>query len=328
MRPRVPARWSLGRPGSIRSLVIGSVLGVMAILGGAPGAGGDARPVAAAQAQPGTSPALPQEDDLTLAGAAGSTLIGLTVRPAQPGPNRVLVYVLPLAGPGVAADVPVSLTVGGQSVPVDFCSRSCRAADVALFGGEHLDVVAGGPEGGIAGFDLPALPAADGTSLLQLVQERMHRLRSYRIDEVLGPATSPLQSTYAFQAPDRMRFDLATGSQTIFVGTTRYTRRDPSSAWQSEQIGVSLTVPSFTWDTGPATDAPVAAHVVASAEVDGVPAQILAFFQGTPTTPLWFRLWVDAEGLVRRAEMHAQGHFMDDHFTDFDAPLAIDPPTT
>jgi hypothetical protein len=311
-----------------RVVVIASLLGVMAAVAAAPVPGGGDQPIAVAQTQPSTSPALPQEDDVTLAGAAGSTLIGLTVRPAQPGPNRVLVYVLPLAGPGAAADVSVSLTVDGQSMPVDFCSRSCRAVDVTLFGGEHVDVVVGGSEGGTASFYLPALPAADGTALLQLVQERMHRLRSYRIEEVLGPATPPLQLTYAFQAPDRMRFDLATGSQTIFVGPTRYTRHDPSSAWQSEQIGVSLTVPSFTWDPGPATEAPVAAHVVGSREVDGVPAQILAVFQGIPNAPLWFRLWVDAEGLVRRAEMHAQGHFMDDHFTDFDAPLVIEPPTT
>ena len=54
--------------------------------------------VVAAQTEPPASPALPQGDDLTLADGAGNVLIGLTVRPAQPGPNTVLVHVLPLEG--------------------------------------------------------------------------------------------------------------------------------------------------------------------------------------------------------------------------------------
>ena len=44
----------------------------------------------------GASPALPQADDLTLGQDAGKLLVGLTVRPAHPGPNTLLVYVLPL----------------------------------------------------------------------------------------------------------------------------------------------------------------------------------------------------------------------------------------
>jgi hypothetical protein len=112
------------------------------------------------------SPALPQADDLTFGQAAGKVLIGLTVRPAQPGPNTLLVYVLPLDGPSAAADVPLSLAVGGQNVALDTCSRTCRTTNVTLMGGEHMDVVTGGASGGIAAFDLPSLPAPDGTTLL------------------------------------------------------------------------------------------------------------------------------------------------------------------
>src|SRR5690348_10167898 len=42
---------------------------------------------------------LPQADDLTFGQDAGKVLIGLTVRPARPGPNTLLVYALPLEGP-------------------------------------------------------------------------------------------------------------------------------------------------------------------------------------------------------------------------------------
>src|SRR5438128_1777494 len=71
----------------------------------------------AAQTAAPVSPALPQRDDLTLADGAGNVLIGLTVRPAQPGPNTVLVHVLPLEGAAAAADVSVSLVINGQPVP-------------------------------------------------------------------------------------------------------------------------------------------------------------------------------------------------------------------
>ena len=122
-----------------------------------------------ALAQPAVNPALPQGDELSLADGAGNVLIGLTVRPAQPGPNAVLIHVLPIEGAGAAADVSITLLINGQPVPVDFCSRTCRSANVTLSGGEHVDVVADSPTGGTAGFDLPALPAPDASALLQHV---------------------------------------------------------------------------------------------------------------------------------------------------------------
>src|ERR1700730_9538803 len=143
-----------------------------------------ASPVSSTAASPtataaAASPALPQADDLTLGQDAGKVLVGLTVRPARSGPNTLLVYVMPLEGPATAADVPLTLAVGGQNVALDTCSRTCRTANVVLMGGEHIDVVTGGASGGTAGFDLPTLPVPDGTALLRQVQNRMHQLHSY-----------------------------------------------------------------------------------------------------------------------------------------------------
>ena len=92
-------------------------------------------------------------------------------------------------------------------------------------GGEHVDVVAGGASGGTAAFDLPTLPAQDGTALLHQVQDRMHQLHSYRVDETLGPAAPLLRAAYVFQAPDRMQLTPANGKDTVWVGPTRYTRQ-------------------------------------------------------------------------------------------------------
>src|SRR5216683_6038478 len=284
--------------------------------------------VVAAQPTPPASPALPQGDDLTLADGAGNVLVGLMVRPAQPGPNTVLIHVLPLEGAAAAADVSVSLVINDLPVPLDFCSRTCRTAVVTLAGGEHVDVVADSPSGGTAGFDLPALPAPDGSALLQQMQERMHRLRTFRSDEILRPSATPVETQYAFQSPDRMQMDISTGSHTIFFGATRYTRDDRTgSAWQAEDAGIALPVPTFVWDQRTPAAAFVGAHILGTENVDGSSTQVLAFFENFgPQYPFWFRLWTDADGLVHRAEMRGQGHFMDEHYTDFDAPFSIEAP--
>jgi hypothetical protein len=292
----------------------------------APSSLAQARPASPARAQAqAASPALPQDGDLTLGAGAGTVLVGLTVRPAQPGPNTLLIYVLPVEGPALAADVSVHVAIGGQTVPLEFCSRSCRTGEVTLQGGEHVDLLVDGPSGGAAAFDLPPLPPPDGTSLLQQAQDRMHALQTYRVDEVMGPNAAFGHFQYAYQAPDRMQVDLGS-AQTIFVGPLRYSRTEPGAAWQVDNMGASLPVPSFSWDPHDASDTIIATRIVGSEMVDGVPTQALAFFKGAYNTPFWYRLLVDQSGLVRRVEMDGQGHFMLDHYTDFDAPLAIEPP--
>ena len=41
---------------------------------------------------------------------------------------------------------------------------------------------------------------------------------------------------------------------------------------------------------------------------------------------MWFKLCIDGDGLVRRAEMRAQGHFMDHRYFAFNEPVTIEPP--
>ena len=53
---------------------------------------------------------------------------------------------------------------------------------------------------------------------------------------------------------------------------------------------------------------------------------MVSFFQGDAQEPIWFRLWIDDQTLVRRSEMRAQMHFMDTDYSDFNAPAAIEAP--
>ena len=110
------------------------------------------------------------------------------------------------------------------------------------------------------------------------------------------------------------------------MGSTRYTRQVDSGTWQAEDFGTSLPVPSYVWDIPDSGGTYVGAHIVGADTVDGVEAHVMTFFLDLPQTPVWFRLWLDPSGLVRRASMRAQGHFMDHRYTDFNTALSIEPP--
>jgi copper transport protein len=276
----------------------------------------------AASEQPAGSSALPRPGDLSMGGEAGEALVGLTIRPAEPGPNEVLVYVLPLEGEEAASGLPVGVSVGGRRVRMDECGLACRRADLNLQGGELLQVAVGGEAGGTDVFEVPRLPTPDGSALYRRMQERMHQLRTYRLEEVLSSGRASVRSTYAFQAPDRMRVGLDSGFERVIVGDREWRREKPGTPWR-EELAIPLEVPRFIWDFG---RSPSTARIMAREEVAGVSTTVMSFFARSGAIPIWFRLWVDEEGLVRRAEMRAQGHFMDHRYFAFDAPFQVDPP--
>ena len=91
-----------------------------------------------------------------------------------------------------------------------------------------------------------------------------------------------------------------------------------------ERGGPSIPVPTFIWDYfKPFVDP----RIVGTEQVDGRRASLVSFFGGRrQDTAIWFKLWVDPRGLVLRAHMRAIGHFMNDRYYDFDAPLQIQAP--
>lgn len=280
---------------------------------------------AARQATPSVS-ALPRPGaDLTMGGHAGQVLVGLTVHPARPGRNDLFLYLLPLEGNQAARDLTVTLTVGQGTVPVTTCGATCRRAAVQLQGSETISVTVAGPKGGMATFRIPKLPAQEGSHLLAQMMTRMHGLKTYRLDETLSSGLAVVTSRYAFQAPDRFESivtESSGGSRMVWIGGTRYLRQGDGQ-WQVLHGGPPPDVPSFIWDFfRPFIDA----RILGRAAVDGVPTCIVAFFGKSGVTPVWFRLWIDGEGLVRQAQMRAQGHFMDHRYYDFDRPISIEPP--
>ena len=273
--------------------------------------------------------ALPRAGDLTLGGHAGEVLIGLTVRPESGGPDRILLYLQDLGDETTTASRPVDLRIDGRAVDVTLCGPTCREAVAELDGSQRIEVGVGGDNGGVAGFRLPDLPARPADGIVAEMMQRMHTLQSYRLDEDLtsGLGTT-LRSRYEFLAPDSYRTEVVEQgtvvSQTIVIGTTRYLRDSPNASWEKQAGGPGLSVPSFIWDYfRPFVDA----RVVDRGRVEGTQTTVVSFFGGAEQgTPVWFRLWIDDDGLVHRAEMRAQGHFMDHRYFGFDAPITIRPP--
>ena len=278
------------------------------------------RAAEAAAVAEGSSAAFPQDQDLTMGTNTGPVLVGLTLRPGLPGENQALVYVLPPGGEAAAVRLGVELRVeGGEGISLERCGTACRTTSLQVRGGELLELYVGGVAQP-ATFRLPHLPAAGANDLLELFSTRMGTLRSVRVDEVLGPADPPIRSTLEMVAPDRLRLVIHdSGREQIRVGDALFRRDGPGQPWEVSP-GLVIEVPVFVWDY----DERVAAHVVAAEEISGTPTQVVAFFVDAGIDlPIWYRLWVDDGGLVHRAEMRAEGHFMDHTYSEFDSPLVI-----
>ncbi|MDP9301958.1 MAG: copper resistance protein CopC [Actinomycetota bacterium] len=270
---------------------------------------------------------IPAGGALTLGSHAGPVLVGLTLSPAAPGSNMMTIYVQSLDGPAATAALPVKAAVNGEPVTLTQCADTCRKGRAKLRGGDRVTVDVGTPAGGRVEFSLPPLPTASGEQVLTRMQATMGAVTSYRLDEELtsGLGTS-IRTNYAFVTPNSFEsrgVNSGTAFGIVWIGDTRWLRK-PNGTWQVERGASAPPVPSYIWDYfKPYRDV----RIVGSAVVDGVPTTKIAFAGGDQDLPIWFQLWVDAKGLVHRAQMRAPGHFMDHRYYDFDAPITIAPPT-
>jgi copper transport protein len=316
-------RWR--RPGAIRveALVGVAVVAATALLAANPLPPKPAAIAAALAAADRPDPALPRPGDVTLGSDAGDVLVGLSLRPGIPGRNDVEVYLQPPDGEAAAADLPVSLRIDGWSGTLLTCGSACRSASVDVRGGEPVEVDVGGKGGGVARFTLPALPAPPGNEALLAADRHMRHLQTYQVAETLRPAEGPVIADYTYEAPDRMRLTASTGFERIIVGLAEYSHDRPGTPWDFQQLPEPVAADRYIWDYG----SPSSIRVTGDETVDGVPSRVVSFFERASGFPIWFRLWVGGDNLVRRAEMRGPAHFMDDLYGGFDQPVQIEPPT-
>jgi hypothetical protein len=265
--------------------------------------------------------AFPKPGDLTMGGRAGQIMVGLTVRPGRPGKNTVSAY---LASPATSASR-ARIQVQGRWHALSSCGGPCRTGTVDLHGGERLAVAVAGPAGGTAAFELPPLPAKNGTALARSAVAEMNRLRSYRVAEVL----SGFRSAYAYARPHQMwlRTWYADGvQQSLWLGRSLYVKTGPRTPWRLKSRGTLAPVPYFNWDPfWPLANA----RILRTETISGAPVTVVSAFGGHGSDPdsVWFTLWVDRKtGRVLRSQMWAPDHFMDDHYHAFNRPAGIPSP--
>lgn len=272
---------------------------------------------------------------LSLADASGPFIVGLTLSPPQPGTVSVRLQVIGVeAGDGLR-DASVHAT-SDRGLVRDIALHDCGLG--CLEGSGSLDQAATwqlrtnitSNRGPIQTTATIPLPAPNGSTALQHAVSAMDHLQSAQLHEELrGDLTSPpVVTDYTFRAPDAFTFSIAGGAQSVTIGRQRYSRDNATAPWtlQTSPPGAGL---SFAWPKGYYTDfwaKPAATRVIGTTTVDGIPSQIVAFVR--PDLPAWFRLWIGTEdGLVRRMEMRAEGHLMNHHYTGFNEPVTITPPT-
>ncbi len=325
MLPLSAMAWRLKRPHvRVEAALAACVVAAAALLSSFPTPPTTAARQAAEDAAATPTAGLPSGDELTMAGAAGSDLVGLSLSPGLPGPNVATVYVLPIYGSAAAQGLAANIIVNGVYKALTTCGDTCRRATIDIEPGDAVSVEVLNSGGGSAAFTIPWLPAPSGDALLAKLETAMKALTAYQYNEVLNPTTENIRGSYSSVAPDRTTWTVKNAGTIIQIGTTRYVQNGPGQPWD-RQSSPAATVPSFTWDYfRPLTNA----HVIGREMLDGVPTTMVASFGNLQSTPIWFTFWIDdATGRVRQVDMDAPGHFMTDTYTSYDKAVDIVAPT-
>lgn len=268
-------------------------------------------------------------DALSIADASGLFIVGLTVLSPRPGPAQIRVQVLGVdAGDGLrnarftagSGDASVTIALG------ESCGLGCFTgnANFEKAGDWRLGVSIDTNRGPISIEASVPLPAPDGSAALAHALSSEEGLKTAVLTEKLrGNADGPtIVATYKFQAPDRAEITVNDSTQ-ILAGLEQF-RRTGSGPWDKS----TFPAPGFSWPTGYYRDfwhGAAAVRVLGTETVDGVPSEIIAFVR--PDIPAWFRVWVGtSDGLLRRADMRAEGHIMNQAYTQLNGPITVTTP--
>jgi hypothetical protein len=255
---------------------------------------------------------------LALAQRSGDVLFGVAAAPS--GAVEVLVRTgdakpLTLRALGARASSPVPL----RPVP---CGEGCfRLAAGALQGVPvqlELSVSRPGEPVAMARFALPAELPGSGDALYARVRSVMNGLRSVHVSETLTAGLGPVVRTeYDLEAPDRIRFETSEGQRVVIVGKRRFDfERD---RWVESPFPETRS-PAFIWQGASRP------RLLGSATLGGERVRVLALYLPRRSFPVWFRLYVRADGRVLEAEMLGPSHFMVDRFSRFGEPVSITVP--
>lgn len=325
---------ALRAPVRVEALAAGLALVVAATLTGFPNPPREAEAADASLDGNAMLAAVTDRPAVSVAAADGPFTVGLTLAPPAPGPVEVRVRILPAEPADGLRDVRLRATAPG-SAPVavelgDSCGVGCFDGTTVLPDEATwtLTVTARSNRGPIEAAMAVPLPAEDGSQTLEDALAAMERLRSATVREDLRETEdgTPIVSQYLFDAPDRMRWQVDDGASTrIADGARGYIRLGSDGQWESyEWIGEPYTWPEGFYREFFAGD-PTATRILGRDRVDGSETTVIGFV--IAQYEAWFKLWVDDDGRIRRLEMLAERHMMDQAYGAFDEPVTVQPPT-
>lgn len=153
--------------------------------------------------------------------------------------------------------------------------------------------------------------APSGAALLAASARAYAGLKTVRLEQRLasGPANA-IVTRFAFEAPDRLRYENAGGSQAIVIGSTRWDRPTGHDPW-TRSAQQRVRVMHVPWSR------PIDVRLVAPHTV--------TFFD--LSTRAWFRVVLHpVSKLPTSVGMTGISHFMASRYSGFDEPVRIAPP--
>jgi hypothetical protein len=253
----------------------------------------------------------------------GALAVGLAIAPGR-GALLLVATVWGQSGAGLGG-LKTSFTVTTSdrhalSADGTPCTAGCYEATVRA-GGRPTTATVVLNGGNRVRFTLPRQwPAAPAGSLVRKAAAEYGQVRSLVTHERLASSlTQVVYTTYYAVAPDKLRYQIRDGAEAIIIGDQRWDRQ-PGGAWErSPQDPIRPITPYW---------APLIqdARIIGEQTVHGRPCWIVAF--ADPQTPGFFTIWIDKSTYrTLQLQMTAAGHFMYHSYGQFDAPLAINPPT-
>jgi hypothetical protein len=256
----------------------------------------------------------PPPGAVVLAQEAGTRALALAYKP-----GLVRVSVLDPAGAGESG-LRVALRFGrGYLITPTPCGPGCYQADVAGVPDSPVTVSIGGES---YRFDLPRLPAADGTALVSKATDTWNALRTLVWRERLASSpTNVLHTVYHAVAPHSLAYSIRGRSSAVIIDGERWDRATPTSPWVKSSQDPPLDQPQPFWDEA------TSPHVLGTAKIGSRRVTRVSFFD--PSTPAWFEAAIDPQtGRTLELDMTAASHFMHDVYGPFDAPFELQPPAT
>ena len=281
---------------------------------------------------------LEEQDAVSVAGSSGRFIVGLTLMPPRPGPVDVRVQILGVNPGDGLRDATVQATgPDGRNAGsgLTACGRGCFNGSLRLdeIGTWSFDVEVASNRGDITWSTNVPLPAAAGDELFGEMMTAMERLNSARVREELRVEETdpPVVSDYTLVSgpADRIKWKV-TGEIVeqagirIGIGTQGYYSGDGGETFEAyEWSGDGFSWPEAFYSSFFADAAAV--RDLGMTEFAGEQARVLTFVQ--PRYPAWYRVLLDPDSKrIKRLQMRAELHLMDQSYGSYNEPLHVAPP--